>query len=285
MTAARRATRRSRQPAIDLPPEDRRTLEEVARDYVQRVMEICRGNRTNTARALGIDRKTLARFVKRWNIKAALEPRVLQPGSLVAFEGIDGAGLTTQAEMLVSYLNDHGHRAIYTTEPSMGPVGHLLRVLLAEPPALSHPGTLRTLSLLFAADRIDHFHRVVAPALAANVTVVSDRWYHSSLAYQRTGIERDWIMALNRHLRTPDITIVLDVSPEVGQQRRLDAGRRPARFHDLATQRAVVAGYRVTIAELRAEGEHIELVDGERPPATVSAYVLRALGLARTRMR
>lgn len=266
-----------------LAPEERRTLDDVLRDHVALVLDVCRGNRTNAARALGIDRKTLARHLARWGIASVPEQRVLQPGSIVAFEGIDGAGLTTQAKLLVAYLNDHGHRAMYTAEPSNGPVGQVIRQLLAAPSALAHPGAMRTLSLLFAADRIDHFHRVVAPALAANVTVVSDRWYHSSLAYQRTGVERDWIMELNRQLRTPDVTIVLDVSPEVGLERRSGAGRPTELFHDPATQKAVVAGYRATIAELRAAGERILVVDGEASIAGVSGAVLQAVGIARSR--
>ena len=260
--------------------EDRRTLDEVARDHIELVMEACRGNRTNAARTLGIDRKTLAAYLKRWGIVASKEPRVLPPGSIIAFEGIDGAGLTTQARLLVNELNARGHRALYTSEPSAGVIGQFIRQLLGAMSSLAPGGAMRALSLLFAADRIDHFHRVVAPALAANITVVSDRWYHSSLAYQRTGVERDWIMALNRHLRTPDLTIVLDVSVEVGQLRRKQAGRAPEFFHDLATQKAVVGGYRTTIAELRAEGERIEIIDGEAAITTVAASVSRLLGVS-----
>jgi dTMP kinase len=269
---------------VALAPEDQRTLDEVAKSYVTLVLEACRGNHTNAARALGIDRKTLARRLKRWRITTPTAPRDLRPGSLVAIEGLDGAGITTQAKLLVEHLNASGHKAIYTDEPSAGPIGQMIRGLLANRETLSHAGSLRALSLLFAADRIDHFHRLVAPALASETTVVSDRWYHSSLAYQRTAVEREWIMALNRHTRTPDITVLLEVSPETGQLRRKAAGRTPEFFHDLATQREVVAGYRATIAELRVDGERIEVVDGEGTPAAVFASVLRAVG-APTRSR
>jgi dTMP kinase len=255
-------------------PDDR-TLDEVAREHVRRVLDACHDNRTNAARVLGVDRKTLARMLQRWGISARATPRTLRPGSLIAIEGIDGAGLTTQVKQLVDHLNARGHRAVATDEPSTGPVGELLRRLLASKSALPDSGALRTLSLLFAADRIDHFHRTVAPALASEITVVSDRWYHSSLAYQRTGVERDWIKALNRHLRTPDVTFVLEVRPAVGVARR--AGRPREFFHDPDIQRDVVAGYRATIAELRDEGERIELIDGEQPAAEVAAAIRAAL--------
>src|SRR5579863_6813009 len=87
-----------------LAPEDRRTLDQVARDYVAVVMVACRGNRSNAARALGIDRKTLVRNLRRWGINSPAEPTALAPGSLVAFEGIDGSGITTQARLLVHTL-------------------------------------------------------------------------------------------------------------------------------------------------------------------------------------
>ena len=268
-----------------LAPEDRRTLDEVVRSHVTSVLSLCHGNQSIAARALGLDRKTLARWMRKWGVTATTGPRTLQPGSLVAIEGIDGSGISTQASKLVELLITRGHAAVLTGEPSDGEIGRLIRRRLADVKTLAQPGMLRTLSLLFAADRIDHFHRVVAPALASGVTVVSDRWYHSSLAYQRTGIERDWIMALNRHTRTPDVTVFLQTRPEIGEQRRVAAGRPTMLFHDAETQRAIVGGYRTTISELRAEGERIEIVDGEGSIELVFAEVLRVLGLERRRAR
>jgi dTMP kinase len=266
-----------------LAPEDRRTLDEVARAHVRSVLVSCRGNQTNAARALGVDRKTLARKMQRWGIAITQELRTLRPGSLVAIEGLDGAGITTQASRLVAFLNARGHRAIQTAEPSAGDIGELIRRRLASTTGLGVPGTLRTMSLLFAADRLDHFHRVVAPALAEGTTVVSDRWYHSSLAYQRTGVERDWIMALNRYTRTPDVTLFLEVRPEVGATRREGAGRRRELFHDATIQHDAATGYRITLGELRAAGERIDVINGEESPDVVFTAVLHALGLERRR--
>jgi dTMP kinase len=268
---------------ITLPDEDRRTLDEVAKAHVQGALAICHGNQSNAARALGVDRKTLARKMLKWRIAATTEPRTLSPGSLVAIEGLDGSGITTHATQLVEYLSSRGHRAQLTAEPSTGEIGQLIRRKLASTSGLEQPGALRTLSLLFAADRMEHLHRVVAPALAAGITVVSDRWYHSSLAYQCTGVDRDWIMALNRYTRTPDVTVFLDIGAGVGQDRRLVAGRQQDLFHDAQMQRDAIDGYRVTITELRAEGERIEIVDAMPPIAVVFSSILRALGLERGR--
>jgi len=259
-----------------LPP-----LDDVIRAHLQSVLEACRGNRSNAARVLGVDRKTLARQLVRLGIGETPESRTLRPGSLVAIEGIDGAGLTTQAHRLVEYLKTRGHRALFTCEPSGGRVGTLIRELLLEPAALASTSAMRTYSLLFAADRIDHIHREVAPALAHGITVVSDRWYHSSLAYQRTGVDRDWIASMNQHTRTPDVTIVLDVPLDVAHQRRMLAGRPHEYFHAPETQRDVVAGYRATISELRIAGERIEVIDGTPNADLVFAAILRTLGIRR----
>src|SRR5262245_2463720 len=115
-----------------------------------------------------------------------------------------------------------------------------------------------TFGLLFAADRMDHLQREVEPQLAAGAIVVSDRWYHSSLAYQGTGADRDWIANLNARARRPDLTIFLEVRPTIAAQRRIAAGRVEELFEDLRMQEEVAAGYRATIAELAAAGERIE---------------------------
>jgi dTMP kinase len=130
-----------------------------------------------------------------------------------------------------------------------------------------------TFGLLFAADRIDHMQREVEPKLAAGVTVISDRWYHSSLAYQGTGADRDWIAMLNARARRPDLTIFLKVRPEVAAERRAAARRREELFEDLRMQQEVDAGYRATIAELVAAGERIEILDGEQPEDRVFAAI------------
>jgi dTMP kinase len=196
---------------------------------------------------------------------------------LIVIEGLDGAGTTTQVRRLVEHLNARGQRAHATREPSDGPVGRLIREMLTGGHAI--PGqalSQSTFGLLFAADRLDHLQREVEPELAAGTWVVSDRWYHSSLAYQGTGADRDWIAMLNARARRPDITIFLKVRPEVAAQRRVDAGRTQELFEDLQMQRDVDAGYRATIDELTAQGERILTIDGEQSEDDVFVEVVRA---------
>jgi dTMP kinase len=198
-------------------------------------------------------------------------------GRLVVIEGLDGAGTTTQVRRLVEHLTARGKKAHATREPSDGPVGRLIREMLTGGHAI--PGeklSQSTFGLLFAADRLDHMQREVEPAIRAGTIVVSDRWYHSSLAYQGTGADRDWIAHINSRARRPDVTVFLKVRPEVAAKRRAAAGRSQELFENLEMQREVDAGYRATMAELIAAGETIETIDGELPEDQVFASVLRA---------
>ncbi len=195
---------------------------------------------------------------------------------LIVLEGLDGAGTTTQARRLVDDLTAAGRPAHLTREPSDGPVGRLIREMLVGGHAI--PGasiSQATFGLLFAADRLDHLQREVEPALAAGTIVVSDRWYHSSLAYQGTGAERAWIARLNERARRPDLTLLLRVRPEVAAARRVAAGRAQELFEDLPMQERVAAGYDAVVAELTAAGEPIEVLDGEAALDEVAAEIRR----------
>jgi dTMP kinase len=195
---------------------------------------------------------------------------------LLVLEGLDGAGTTTQAKRLVEHIRTAGGQAHLTREPSDGPIGRLIREMLVGKHAIADRQIAQsTFGLLFAADRMDHLQREVEVQLAAGAIVVSDRWYHSSLAYQGTGADRDWIAALNARARRPDLTIFLEVRPEIAAQRRVAAGRVQELFEDVRMQEEVAAGYRATITELTAQGERIEIVDGEAPPDDVFAAIVR----------
>jgi dTMP kinase len=197
---------------------------------------------------------------------------------LIVLEGLDGAGTTTQTHRLVAHLTAHGTPARGTREPSDGPIGKLIREMLTGGHAIAGSSLSQgTFGLLFAADRLDHMQREVEPALAEGTTVVSDRWYHSSLAYQGTGADRDWILQLNARARRPDVTVFLQVRPEIAAARRVAAGRVQELFEDLRMQEEVAAGYHATLAELAAAGERVETIDGELPPDAVFAAILAAI--------
>lgn len=132
-------------------------------------------------------------------------------GYFIVFEGLDGAGSTTQATLLVDYLKKR-QKTLLTKEPTQNIIGGMIRAALKG--SLKVPP--QTLQLLFAADRAQHLEEEILPALGKGVTVVSDRYLFSSLAYgSASGLDIDWLIAINKKFRFPDLTIFIDVRPEV----------------------------------------------------------------------
>ena len=149
----------------------------------------------------------------------------MERGRLIVFEGIDGAGTTTQSALLHETLEASFGRCLLTREPSDGPVGMLIRQVLrgrlrgGDGSGGTSPFDARSLALLFAADRLDHLYGEVVPALKAGVHVISDRYLLSSLAYQSLDMELAWIREINRLAARPDLTILLDVPAREALQR------------------------------------------------------------------
>lgn len=181
-------------------------------------------------------------------------------GRFIVLEGIDGAGTTTQAERLGRWFDARGLEHVVTREPSTGPVGSLLRSLLRGEHA---PVDRETLALLFAADRIDHLHREIQPALARGAHVVSDRYVLSSLAYQSIDVDADFVARINARAPAPDLTIFVDVPARVAARRRSERGGPDELFDALETQERVVDGYRREIERLSATGAAVVTIDGE----------------------
>jgi dTMP kinase len=137
-------------------------------------------------------------------------------GRLISFEGLDGAGKTTQIELLSNWLDRQHIRHLRTREPGGTPLGIEIRQLLLHRPELEI--TPLAEALLFQADRAQHFARIVLPALAEGTHVITDRCLDASIAYQ--GYTRGVGMELVEQLsllatrgRLPDMTILLDLDP------------------------------------------------------------------------
>ena len=173
-------------------------------------------------------------------------------GRFVVIEGIDGAGTTTQVARLAERLKKTGASVRTTREPSDGPVGTLVRQVLTGRivlPGGRAPGWT-TMALLFAADRMDHVESEIEPFLAGGGIVLSDRYDASSLAYQSVSSGRggdatiDWIREINRYALRPDLTVVLDVAPEVGAARREARGEAAQLYEQNEVQQALAAFYK-----------------------------------------
>jgi dTMP kinase len=193
----------------------------------------------------------------------------------VVLEGIDGSGTTTQLDRLVAHLAARGRGAHATREPSVGPVGKLLRELLLGQHGLpgGAPADGQAMALLFAADRRDHLRREIEPTLAEGRDVVSDRYLMSSLAYQAVEADRGWVASLARDLRVPDLTILLDVPVDVAATRRHAAGRVVERYDADAVQARVAEAYR----KLAAADPSAIVLDGRGTVAQVGAEIAVAV--------
>ncbi len=196
--------------------------------------------------------------------------------SFVVLEGLDGAGTTTQLEMLRGRLADARIRGHCTCEPTTGPIGVVIRAALKGDPPLE----ARTLALLFAADRWEH---VAAPAtgirdrVAAGEIVVSDRYLFSSLAYQGVAWSFDGVLELHRGFPMPAHLIYLDTPVDVCQARL--AARSGRDLYDAAElQRRVAAGYERALEAAATAGTRIHRVDGRLPAATIAERVWNVVG-------
>jgi dTMP kinase len=189
-------------------------------------------------------------------------------GKLIVLEGIDGAGTTTQARLLGEWMRERGLDVHLTREPSDGPVGRLIREILR---GLHADVSGDTMALLFAADRADHLSREILPSLARGTHVVTDRYYHSSLAYQAIEADLGWVEELNRRARRPDLTFLLDVPAEEAERRRVAGGRAEERYDRLEAQRRIAENYRALGGHLA--GEDYRVIDGTLSAADVHRTV------------
>ena len=191
-------------------------------------------------------------------------PPAAPPGRLIAFEGGEGSGKTTQARLLAIWLRELGYDVVTTHEPGGTKVGMRLRALLLD---TAHTGmSPHAEALMYAADRAEHIASVIAPALARGAIVITDRYVDSSLAYQGAGrgLDVEDIARFNWWAtggRIPDLTILLDMDPMAGLSRRARSADRleaePAEFH-----LRVRAGF---LALARAEPGRYLVLDADRP--------------------
>ncbi|WP_323097680.1 dTMP kinase [Intrasporangium sp. YIM S08009] len=193
------------------------------------------------------------------------------PGLFVCFEGGDGAGKSTQVRLLTEALERRGRRVVVTRQPGGTPLGQQIRDLVLHGDHMA----ARAEALLFAADKAHHVETLIRPALAAGDVVITDRYVDSSITYQGAGrdLGADEIRDL-QHWAVggvlPDLTIVLDVAPEVGRARRGDVHDRLESEAD-AFHAAVRQGYLDLAA---ADPGRYLVLDASEPVESLHADVL-----------
>jgi dTMP kinase len=193
-------------------------------------------------------------------------------GLLIAFEGGEGSGKTTQARLTAIWLREQGYDVVTTHEPGATKIGMRLRALLLD---TAHQGmSPHAEALMYAADRAEHVASVIAPALDRGAIVITDRYVDSSLAYQGAGrnLPVEDIAHFNWWAtggRIPDLTILLDMDPLAGLRRRTRSADRleaePADFHQ-----RVRSGF---LALARSDPGRYLVLDAGRPQEEVTREI------------
>jgi len=168
-------------------------------------------------------------------------------GLFISFEGIDGVGKSTQADLLEGFLREQGRSVVRTLEPGGTELGQEIRHLLLHRKGDVAP---RAEALLYAADRAHHVATKIRPALARDEVVITDRYLDSSVAYQGAGrvlnqeeVREISMFAVENLL--PDLTILLDLDAAASMARRAKTGTEPDRLEREKVEffEAVRAGY------------------------------------------
>ena len=200
----------------------------------------------------------------------------MNAGRLIAFEGIDGAGKSTQLRRLAAVLRAAGHTVVETREPTGGSFGQRIRAMARSGERIAPEEELRW----FVEDRREHVAAVIRPGLAAGAIVLTDRYFLSTAAYQGAhGFDAAQLLAdAEAEFPLPDLVLLLDVDPARGLERVAGRGRaREPVFEDLGVLADVAEIFR-TLARpyvARIDGRH----EPERVEGAVRAAVHERLGL------
>jgi dTMP kinase len=186
-------------------------------------------------------------------------------GMFIVFEGVDGAGNTTQSKLLAASLKKRGQEVLITKEPTKNPIGNIIRDVLQKRIKTSPVA----LQLLFTADRGHHLHNVIEPALRAGKTVISDRYMFSTMAFGGIDADMGFLKQINSKYRVPDLTFIIDVPVEVAMKRINSRSRESEFFEEAAKLRKVRTNY----LNLKGEFPNVHVIDGARAIEKVAAEI------------
>lgn len=196
-------------------------------------------------------------------------------GKFIVFEGIDGSGKSTQVRCLLSHLEKRGIDVCETREPQNDrPVGALLRSALGGKTELNEG----SIALLFASDRLDHISSML-PMLEEGTSIVCDRYYFSSFAYNDTALDSEWIISVNAEamrLLRPDLVIFLDVPSDVSIERLSKRAGVKEIFETPKRQERVRRNYLDLFERFRNE-ENVVIIDGTLDASDVTEKVIEAV--------
>jgi len=199
-------------------------------------------------------------------------------GVFIVFEGIDGAGKTTQAELLRNRLTESGRRVHMTAEPTDMPTGVALRRVLSGKVKKSESEA----ALMFVQDRVAHNlapENGIEACLAKGIDVICDRYYYSTMAYQGSSVDYGWVRSMNLDcpdIRKPDLCIFLDLTPEQSLG-RIAAGRQNVEIYEnRETLSRVRQAFLGVLNDLEGR-ERIVIVDAHRDIGAIHADIVKAV--------
>ena len=189
----------------------------------------------------------------------------------IAFEGIDGSGKSLQVQLLAESLEKAGHKVYSTFEPTNSRIGSIIKDIFTHKMEADH----RVIAGLYVADRLDHLLNKTNGILKKSeegYTVITDRYYFSSYAYQGTHMSQDWVIAANSlsaALLRPDLNIYIDILPDTAIS-RLQNGRSSMELYETKENLLQVREkYFEAFEKLKSE-EAIYITDGNRPAELIA---------------
>ena len=195
-------------------------------------------------------------------------------GKFIVFEGIDGAGKSTQVALLKKRLEQLGRKVALTAEPTELESGKALRRALSGKEKKSEC----EMATMFVLDRIAHNKAEdgIAAMLAEGFDVICDRYYYSTLAYQGQTTDYGWVKSMNTdcpEIRRPDLCIYLDLLPEQSLERISARGEAREIYENIERLTAVRKAFLSTIDDLSRGGEKIFVIDAGRTPDQIAADI------------
>jgi len=202
----------------------------------------------------------------------------MKKGIFITFEGPDGSGKTTISKYVCEELTKRGYPVIYSREPGGSEIAEEIRNIILDPKNTAMD--VRTEALLYAASRRQHYVEKIKPAIERGDIFICDRFVESSLAYQGFGREIgiDAIYELNQFAiegKLPDMTVFLDVSPEVGLK-RIESRSNKDRLDQETTafHQRVYAGYQEVLRRYR---DRMHVIDATQSEQTVKDIALQTV--------
>ena len=194
-------------------------------------------------------------------------------GKFIVFEGIDGSGKSTQIKFLADKLKEAKIAYEITAEPSEGPVGVMIRQILTGERKMDN----RVIAALFAADRLDHIlneEHGLLNKIENGTTVICDRYYFSSYAYNGVDMPMEWVIAANSQssrLLKPTVNVFIDLDPDVALERIARNRQRTELFEKKSRLEKVRENYFEVFEKM--QDETVIIIDGNQAPEMMAEEI------------